>query len=277
VDRQDATSEGHPLTRKVTEAAAPEHAEPILRLKGIGRRFGGLHAVRDVDLDVAYGERRAILGPNGAGKTTLFNVISGDFPPSSGTIEFQGEEITTLSPSARAKLGMGRTYQKSRLFPGLSVEDNLYLAVLGVQKGHLRPVVLRRRDGELRARAYDLARNVGLSGRERTLVGSLSHGEQRQLEVGMARAVNPTLMMLDEPASGLSRGERVALTDLLLQLDESITLILIEHDMDVALRVAGRVTMMHDGRVIVEGTPDEIRANQTVHDLYLGRGNQSDG
>jgi branched-chain amino acid transport system ATP-binding protein len=260
----------------VTEAAAPEHAEPILRLRGIGRRFGGLHAVRDVDLDVAYGERRAILGPNGAGKTTLFNVISGDFPPSTGTIEFQGEEITHESPATRAKLGMGRTYQKSRLFLGLSVEDNLYLAVLGVQSGHLRPVVLRR-DRELRERARELAHIVGLDGRERTLVGSLSHGEQRQLEVGMARAVNPTLMMLDEPASGLSRGERVALTDLLLQLEPSITLILIEHDMDVALRVAERVTMMHDGRVIVEGTPDEIRANQTVHDLYLGRGNQSDG
>jgi branched-chain amino acid transport system ATP-binding protein len=167
---------------------------------------------------------------------------------------------------------MGRTYQKSRLFLGLSVEDNLYLAVLGVQKGHLRPV-LRRRDAELRDRARELARTVGLEGREKTLVGSLSHGEQRQLEVGMARAVDPTLMMLDEPASGLSRGERVALTDLLLQLDPSITLILIEHDMDVALRVAERVTMMHDGSVIVEGTPDEIRANQTVHDLYLGRGN----
>jgi branched-chain amino acid transport system ATP-binding protein len=260
----------------VTEAAVPEHAEPILRLRGIGRRFGGLHAVRDVDLDVAQGERRAILGPNGAGKTTLFNVISGDFPPSSGTIEFQGEEITQLSPSARAKLGMGRTYQKSRLFAGLSVEDNLYLAVLGVKTGHLRPIVLRR-DRELREGARDLARTVGLEGREQTLVGSLSHGEQRQLEVGMARAVNPTLMMLDEPASGLSRGERVALTDLLLQLDPSITLILIEHDMDVALRVAERVTMMHDGSVIVEGTPDEIRANQTVHDLYLGRGYQSDG
>jgi branched-chain amino acid transport system ATP-binding protein len=260
----------------VTEAAAPEHAEPILRLRGIGRRFGGLHAVRDVDLDVAYGERRAILGPNGAGKTTLFNVISGDFPPSSGTIEFEGEEITQLGPAARAKLGMGRTYQKSRLFPGLSVEDNLYLAVLGVKTGHLRPVKLRR-DAELRERAREIARVVGLEGREETLVGSLSHGEQRQLEVGMARAVNPTLMMLDEPASGLSRGERVALTDLLMQLDASITLILIEHDMDVALRVAERVTMMHDGRVIVEGTPDEIRANQTVHDLYLGRGYQSDG
>jgi branched-chain amino acid transport system ATP-binding protein len=260
----------------VTEAAAPEHAEPILRLRGIGRRFGGLHAVRDVDLDVAYGERRAILGPNGAGKTTLFNVISGDFPPSSGTIEFQGEDITQESPSTRAKLGMGRTYQKSRLFPGLSVEDNLYLAVLGVRTGHLRPVVLGR-DAELRERAREIARVVGLDGRTETLVGSLSHGEQRQLEVGMARAVSPTLMMLDEPASGLSRGERVALTDLLLQLDSSITLILIEHDMDVALRVAERVTMMHDGRVIVEGTPDEIRANQTVHDLYLGRGYQSDG
>jgi branched-chain amino acid transport system ATP-binding protein len=260
----------------VTEGAAPDHAEPILRLRGIGRRFGGLHAVRDVDLDVAQGERRAILGPNGAGKTTLFNVISGDFAPSSGTIEFQGDEITQLGPSARAKLGMGRTYQKSRLFLGLSVEDNLYLAVLGVQAGHLRPV-RSRRDRELRDRACELAGIVGLEGRERTLVGSLSHGEQRQLEVGMARAVDPTLMMLDEPASGLSRGERVALTDLLLELDASITLILIEHDMDVALRVAERVTMMHDGRVIVEGTPDEIRANQTVHDLYLGRGNQSDG
>ncbi len=260
----------------MTETAAPEHTEPILRLRGIGRRFGGLHAVRDVDLDVAHGERRVILGPNGAGKTTLFNVISGDFPPSAGTIEFHGEEITQLSPSARAKLGMGRTYQKSRLFPGLSVEDNLYLGVLGVKTGHLRPVVLRR-DRELRERARELAGSVGLDGREQTLVGSLSHGEQRQLEVGMARAVNPTLMMLDEPASGLSRGERIALTDLLLELDATITLILIEHDMDVALRVAERVTMMHDGRVIVEGTPDEIRANQTVHDLYLGRGNQGDG
>ena len=261
----------------MTEEAAPEPAEPILRLRGIGRRFGGLLAVADVDLDIAHGERRAILGPNGAGKTTLFNVISGDFPPTAGTIEFQGEEITQLAPSARAKLGMGRTYQKSRLFLGLSVEDNLYVAVLGVQTGHLRPVVLRRRDGALRERARELAGMVGLEGRERTLVGSLSHGEQRQLEVGMARAVNPTLMMLDEPASGLSRGERVALTDLLLQLEPSITLILIEHDMDVALRVAERVTMMHDGHVIVEGTPDEIRANETVHDLYLGRGNQNHG
>jgi branched-chain amino acid transport system ATP-binding protein len=272
VDREDDHAAGDRLTE-----AAPAAAEPILRLRGVGRRYGGLHAVRHGDLDGAPGERRAILGPNGAGKTTLFNVISGDVRASTGTIEFLGADVGELPPRARAKLGMGRTYQKSRLFLGLSVEDNLYLGLLGVQSGHLRPVMLPKRDNELRERARELAETVGLGGREHTPVGSLSHGEQRQLEVAMARSVNPTLMMLDEPASGLSRGERVALTDLLLQLDPSITLILIEHDMDVALRVAQRVTMMHDGRVIVEGTPDEIRANQTVHDLYLGRGHQGDG
>jgi branched-chain amino acid transport system ATP-binding protein len=228
--------------------------------------------VRHAQLHAPHGERRAILGPNGAGKTTLFNVISGDVPPTSGSIEFLGEEVSTLPPRTRAKLGMGRTYQKSRSFLGLSVEDNLYLALLGTRSGHFRPLVLPKRDDALRGQTEELAALVGLSDRMETLVGSLSHGEQRQLEVAMARASNPRLMMLDEPASGLSRGERVALTDLLLQLDPTITLILIEHDMDVALRVAERVTMMHDGRVIVEGTPDEIRANQTVNDLYLGRG-----
>jgi branched-chain amino acid transport system ATP-binding protein len=246
-----------------------EPAGPILRLRGIGRRFGGLDAVRDVDLDVARGERRAILGPNGAGKTTLFNVISGDMPQTSGTIEFLGQDVGTISAPGRTRLGMGRTYQKSRLFLGLSVEDNLYLAVLGSRDGHLR-MVRKGVDREMRERARELARVVGLESKLGELVGAISHGEQRQLEVGMARATEPVLMLLDEPASGLSRGERVALTDLLLELDRSITLILIEHDMDVALRVAENVTMMHDGRKIVEGTPDEIRANTLVHELYLG-------
>jgi len=258
----------------VNEAAtdARTHAEvvaPILRLRGIGRRFGGLTAVRDVDLEIAPGERRAILGPNGAGKTTLFNVISGDMAPSSGTIELLGADITRLPARDRAKLGLSRTYQTSRLFLGLTVVDNLYLAALGVEGGHLRPI-LRKHDSELRERAAAMAKTVGLGDQLDTLVGSLSHCEQRQLEVGMARLPDPKLMLLDEPASGLSRGERIALTDLLLQLDPAITLILIEHDMDVALRVAQQVTMMHDGRVIVEGTPAEIRANQLVHELYLG-------
>jgi branched-chain amino acid transport system ATP-binding protein len=261
----------------VTETAQSiERAEPILRLRRIGRRFGGVHALRDVDLDVFPGERRAVLGPNGAGKTTLFNVISGEFPPTGGTVELFGRDVTNQPARKRAHLGLTRTYQTSRLFLGLTVEDNLYLAVLGVQGGHLRPVRLSGRDGPMRARARELADRVGLANQLGTLVGSLSHGEQRQLEVAMARAGDPKLMMLDEPAAGLSRGERVILTDLLLQLDREITLLLIEHDMDVALTVAERVSMMHDGRVIVEGTPAEIRANQLVHDLYLGRSHYGD-
>ncbi len=253
----------------MSDGAGAEAAAPILRLRGVGRRFGGLDAVRDVDLDVAPGARRAILGPNGAGKTTLFNVIAGDMRASAGTIEFLGEDVGAISAAGRAQRGIGRTYQNTRLFLGLSIEDNLYLAVLGHQKGHLRPFI-RKRDRDLRARARELAGTVGLEGKLNTLVGALSHGEQRELGVAMARAGDPKLMLLDEPASGLSRGERVALTDVLLDLDPSITLILIEHDMDVALRVADSVTMMHDGRKIVEGTPDEIRANDLVHELYLG-------
>ena len=168
-------------------------------------------------------------------------------------------------------MGLARTFQTSRLFLGLTVEDNLYLAVLGDHSGHLR-MVPSMTEGELRERARAAAEEGGIGDRLDVLVSDLSHGEQRQLEVAMARASRPKLMMLDEPAAGLSRAERVRLTEVLLTLDPSITLILIEHDMDVALRVAQWVTMMHDGEVIVEGTPDDIRGNQTVHDLYLGSG-----
>jgi branched-chain amino acid transport system ATP-binding protein len=252
-------------------ARAAESVEPILRLRGVGRRFGGVHAVRDVDLDIRPGERRAILGPNGAGKTTLFNVISGEFPPTSGTIELFGRDVTVEPGRKRARLGLSRTFQTSRLFLGLSVEDNLYLALLGVRPGHLRPVRTKT-DSGLRERARAMAEQAGLEGVLDQLVGELSHGEQRQLEVGMARATDPKLMMLDEPAAGLSRVERVRLTEMLRDLDPAITLILIEHDMDVALGVAGWVTMMHNGSVLVEGTPEEIRANETVHELYLGSG-----
>ena len=226
--------------------------------------------MRDVDLDVAHGERRAILGPNGAGKTTLFNVISGDMPADVGARSRSSARTSAPSPPpGRTRLGMGRTYQKSRLFLGLTVEDNLYLAVLGSRGGHLR-LTGTAVDGEMRERARELARagrprepardprGIDLPWRAAPAGGR--HGPRDRAE----------LMLLDEPASGLSRGERLALTDLLLELDKSITLILIEHDMDVALRVAQSVTMMHDGRKIVEGTPDEIRANALVHELYLG-------
>jgi branched-chain amino acid transport system ATP-binding protein len=256
----------------MTQAAATENRpdDSVLRLRGVGKRFGGVQAVKDVDLDIVRGERRAILGPNGAGKTTLFNLVAGDFRPSAGTIEILGEDMTNQPARRRTGLGLSRTYQKSRLFLGLTVEDNLYLAVVGREGGRLRPVPSGK-DGAYRERAREAAEKVWLSHQLEARVGSLSHGEQRQLELGLARVTDPDLMMLDEPASGLSRGEREKLTQLLLALDPGVTLILIEHDMDVALTVAERVTMMHDGRVIVEGTPEEIRKNDVVHDLYLGK------
>ena len=170
-------------------------------------------------------------------------------------------------------MGLARTYQQSRLFAGLTVEDNIYLSIARRRRAAICGRCVSRRDAEYaraRARRPRGASRSTTSSRE--LVGSLSHGEHRQVALAMALAAEPQMLMLDEPCSGLSRGERQLLTDLLLALDREITLILIEHDMDVALRVAERVTMMHDGRVIVEGTPDEIRANELVHDLYLGRG-----
>lgn len=242
-----------------------------LRARGLSCRFGGVQAVADVDLEVAGGERRAILGPNGAGKTTLFNLFSGDAFPSSGLIEVFGQDVTLTPARKRIRLGLTRTYQTSRLFPLLTVAENIYLAIVGVEGGHLRPLRLRR-DTEFDRRARGTARKVGLGDRLDSIVGSLSHGEQRQLEVALALAGNPRIMMLDEPAAGLSRVERGSLTDLLLSLDPEVTLLVVEHDMDVALRVAQAVTVMHEGRIVAEGTPEEIRANQLVHDLYLGRG-----
>ncbi len=244
-------------------------APPILRLRGIDMAFGGVQALRDVEFDVAQGERLGILGPNGAGKTTLFNVIAGDFAPTAGTVEIHGQDVTSMPARKRPSLGVGRTYQVSRLFSGLSVEDNLYLAVLGNETGHHRPVIVKR-DEDYRTRARAAAVGVWLQDELDTLVSGLSHGEQRQLEVGMAMVTHPSLLMLDEPASGLSRGERERLTELLLSLQGDITLLLIEHDMDVALTVAERIVMMHEGKKITEGTPAEIRANALVHQIYLG-------
>ena len=243
----------------------------VLRTRGLGKRFGGVHAVRDVDLTVDAGERRAILGPNGAGKTTLFGLVSGSIVPTAGTVELFGRDVTNMSAPRRTRIGLARTFQTSRVFTGLSVEDNLYLAALGVRKGRLRPVRTRG-DATLREAARSACARVGLERRLAVPASELSHGEHRQLEIGLALAGEPRLLMLDEPAAGLSRVERRLLTQLLLSLERDVTLILIEHDMDVALVVAERVTMMHDGRVIVEGTPAEIRANKFVHDLYLGRG-----
>jgi len=244
--------------------------ETVLRVRGLSRRFGGVVAVSDVDLDIARGERRAVLGPNGAGKSTLFNLIAGADTPTSCSIELFGDDVTALGARRRTRMGLSRTFQTSRLLTGLTVADNLYLAAIGVDGGRFR-LLRTGRDAAARERARTTAATVGMTGRLDTLAGDLSHGEQRQLEIGLALIAEPRLLLLDEPAAGLSRAERQLLTQLLLSLDREVTLLLIEHDMDVALTVAERVTMMHDGVVIVEGSPAEIRADQRVHDLYLGR------
>ncbi len=254
------------VTVQATPAQAIGHA---LELQGVSRRFGGLRAVEDVSLSLAPGERRAIIGPNGAGKTTLFNLIAGDLRPTSGTIRFYGSDITRLPPHERIRLGIARTYQTPLVFPRLSVLENLYLAARGVRPWRMSLRRPRANDAEM-VKARQLAEQVGLGHAIHALAGALAHGQQRQLELGMALASNPRLLLLDEPAAGLSPAERELLTGLLLGLDAAMTILLVEHDMDVAFRVARQVTVMHEGRVIAQGTPGEVSADEVVQQVYLG-------
>lgn len=244
---------------------------PAIRLENLSRRFGALHAVRSVTMNVMPGERRAILGPNGAGKTSLFNAICGDFPPTAGRVLLFDQDITRLPPHRRTRLGIGRTYQTSLLFNGLSVRDNLFLAVRGVKSGRFSMRVAGAGHPD-RAEAEALAERMRLSHLLDRLVEELSHGQRRQLEVGMALAGKPRVLMLDEPAAGLSPGDRPELLRLLRDLPRELTLILIEHDMDIALPAADIVTVMKDGAVVVEAPPGEIENNAVVQSIYLGGG-----
>ena len=242
-----------------------------LELRGVTRLFGALAALIDVSLTVRPGERRGVLGSNGAGKTTLFNCITGDFPPTSGTIRFFGEDVTAFPPYERIRRGLRRTYQISALFPGLSVLDNVYLACRGVSRGRFSFVRPRRNDALVSA-AENLIQAVHLSAIKSRLVSELAHGQQRQLEIALALAGAPRLILFDEPAAGLSPTERAELVEILSSMPAHIGYIIIEHDMDVALRVVESVTMMHNGRIFKEGSPQEIESDPEVQDLYLGGG-----
>jgi branched-chain amino acid transport system ATP-binding protein len=254
-------------------ADSPAHPatgdDVVVRLRSVSVAFGGLLALGGVDLDVARGERLAILGPNGAGKTTLFNVVAGDRTPTTGTVHLQGQDCTRLPSRHRPGLGIARTYQKARSFPGLTVEDNLYLAVVG-RRGSHRKLWPGAADAEHRERARAASASVWMEADLQTKVSELSHGQKRQLEIGMALATDPAVLLLDEPASGLSRGERERLTELLDALPVDVTLLLIEHDMDVAFQVARRVVVMSDGKVVAAGTPEQVQADPLVHEIYLG-------
>jgi branched-chain amino acid transport system ATP-binding protein len=242
-----------------------------LELRGVSRSFGALAALADVNLQIRPGERRAILGSNGAGKTTLFNCITGDFPVSSGSIRFFGEDVTFFPPYERIRRGMRRTYQISLLFSGLSVFDNVYLACRGVSRNRFSLVRPSRSDALVGA-AEELVAAVHLADARDRLVAELSHGQQRQLEIALALAGAPRFILFDEPAAGLSPTERSDLVYILQSLPEHIAFIIIEHDMDVALRVAQRVSVMHNGRIFKEGTPSEIETDAQVQELYLGAG-----
>jgi branched-chain amino acid transport system ATP-binding protein len=242
-----------------------------LELRGVTRMFGALVALNDVTLSIRPGERRAVLGSNGAGKTTLFNSITGDFPPNSGTIRFFGEDITDFPPHERIRRGLRRTYQISALFTGLSVIDNVYLACRGVSRGRFSLLRPRRNEPILQS-ALGLVEAVHLSAVKDRVVAELSYGQQRQLEVALALSGAPRFILFDEPAAGLSPTERAELIDILTSLPAHIGYIIIEHDMDVALRVVERVTMMHNGRIFKEGLPEEIENDPEVQELYLGGG-----
>jgi branched-chain amino acid transport system ATP-binding protein len=242
---------------------------PLLEVRGLTRWFGGLAAVQGFEIAVAEGQIVGLIGPNGAGKTTLFNVVAGDYAPTSGRVFLFGEDVTRVPAQLRTRRGLGRTYQTVLLFGGLSVADNLFLAVRGVRPGRFS-VVRPGANDDHRAKAAEMAELVGLADVAETLVNQLAHGQLRQLELGMALASDPRLLMLDEPAAGLSPGERQSLSRLLAGLPRSITMVLIEHDMDVALALADRVTVMHQGRIIADATPAEIQANATVQAIYLG-------
>ncbi|MEJ8571505.1 ABC transporter ATP-binding protein [Microbaculum marinum] len=249
-------------------AAGTSHA---LELRGVDRMFGALAALSDINLEVRPGEKRAVLGSNGAGKTTLFNCVTGDFLPTSGRIRFFGEDITRLPAHERIRRGLRRTYQISLLFKGLTVLDNIYLACRGVSRGRFSFVRPRRNEALMQS-AEELVDAVHLTDIRDRPVAELSYGQQRQLEVAMALAGAPRFILFDEPAAGLSPTERGELIEILQSLPSHVGFIIIEHDMDVALRVVESVTVMHNGRIFKEGTPEEIENDAQVQELYLGDG-----
>jgi branched-chain amino acid transport system ATP-binding protein len=243
---------------------------PLLAIEGVTRTFGALSALAGVSFALEAHERRAVIGPNGAGKTTLFNVITGQLPPSGGRIVFDGRPIAGLPPHAVARLGVSRSFQRTNLFPRLAVLENLRLAAAAGAAGSYNLLGRLERVTAPLARARETAAAVGLAERLDTVAGQLSYGEQRQLEVGVALASRPKLLLLDEPTAGMSPEETQRMTRMLEGLPREVTLLIIEHDMDVVASLADRVTVLHYGEVLTEGTFDEVKRDPRVYEVYLG-------
>src|SRR5664280_2610349 len=243
---------------------------PVLELKGLCKSFDGLQAVRNVDLIVLPGDRKAIIGPNGAGKTTLFNVITGIYPATSGNILLFGQDVTNWPSHRRTALGMARTFQVTSLFPGLTVLDNVLLAIKGLRPSKFVMWRFLSSYKDVYDKAHHLLEQAGFLDRKDTQVRNLSHGEKRQLEIVLGLASDPKVLLLDEPAAGLSSGESTEMAEFLMKLNPKLAILLIEHDMDVVFDVASQISVLQFGEVLETGTPEQIHSSAKVQEIYLG-------
>lgn len=249
----------------------PTTETPALSLRGVTKKYGALLAVDDVSLDVAKGGRHALIGPNGAGKSTLFNLVAGGLPVTSGQVLLAGEDVTRRSAAWRARRGLGKTFQHSSLFLSMNPLDNVALAAQRVAgKGMSWLTSSSRRNSEIDDLAEQCVADVGLADRSHIMTGNLSHGERRQLEVAVALATRPQLLLLDEPAAGMSPAESQRFAELVHSLPEDLTVVIIEHDLELVFRLADRVSVLHLGALIADGPADEVREDPTVQQAYLG-------
>ena len=245
-------------------------AEPLLRIESLCKSFGAVKACHDLSLEVHAGEIHALIGPNGAGKTTLLNQIAGDLTPDSGQIFLAGQEVTHLPLYRRAPLGLARSYQITSVFANLSVEENMLLAIQAHHGHSFRFWGRGLKDPQLLAELGPALETVGLSERAETIAGNLSHGEKKQLEVGMALSCKPQLLLLDEPMAGMGPGGSIELSKLIHKLKKEMTILLVEHDMEAIFSLADRITVLVYGEVVATGSVEEIRSNPAVRQAYLG-------
>jgi len=245
----------------------------VLEVRKVSKRFGRLAAVRDISFSVSKGELRAIIGPNGAGKTTLFNLISGFYWPTAGTIVFDGRDITALPVHQRVTLGMARTFQITEIFPELTIFENVQISTEVAGGFRLRPWMDRAQRYEIERRVAETLRVTGLESKAHRLVGELAHGDQRAAEIAMALSLKPHLLLLDEPTAGMGDQETYDITQLIRRLhrDDKLTIVLIEHDMRVVFHLADRISVLDQGGLLADGTPQEIAANEAVQAAYLGK------
>ena len=245
----------------------------ILQVEGLKKYFGGVHAVDNVFLQLREGEIRAVIGPNGAGKTTFFNVICGKYPPTSGKVFLMGMDVTGLPPYRISRLGLGKSFQITNIFQGLTVFENVQAAVISFRKKGGTFLTPANRLQGVNEEALEILKSVGLEGKEAFPSISLSHGEQRHLEISLALAGRPKILLLDEPTAGMTPYESILTMELIKKLvkEKGVTILFAEHDMDVVFSVADRIIVMNQGRVIAEGIPEENKQHQGVRDVYLGR------